>query len=530
MNAYFQLITNSDSTSIKLFPPTEGGENINATELMEYLQQKNVDVLDWKAIYQAILDFDKPLVLPLSPVGRGAERECFSLKVSEDKMTAVARFYPPSNTGASIIGKEEIIDDLRFRKITFGYDMQEIEKFLADRRYCEDIVIARGVEPVQGKDARIEYYFNTDLSMKPARNPDGSVDFFHLDTINHCEKGDVLARLYREVQGKSGKNVYGEPIKPKTVKRMMLKYGRNIQVSEDGCVISSQLDGHVRLDGDKVFVSEVYEVENVGPATGNIESNGSVLVRGNVQAGFSIKAKGDVEVRGVVEGADIETAGDIIIARGMNGMGKGTLKAGGSIILKFAENATIEAGTYVESDSILHSRVNAKTEVNVDGRKGFIVGGAIRATEKISCKTLGSPMGASTLVEVGMDPEQKMRLQDLQKEIMEITKSLHNIRPILVEATQKLRKGEKFPTEQMQYIQSLAISNKRLTEQLEENQRELNVLEKMMQGQSQACVCVSDEAYGGTKISIGDASMVLKNSMNYCRFIRDKGSIKSVPY
>ena len=530
MNAYFQLITDGDSTSLKVFPPTDGGENINVTELAEYLQLKNVEVSDWKAVYQAILDFDKPLVLPLSSVGRGVERECFSLKVSEDKMTATARFYPPSNTGVSFASKDEIIEDLRFYNITFGYDMQEIERFLKERRYCEDIIVARGVEPVQGEDARIEYYFNTDLSMKPARNPDGSVDFFHLDTINHCEKDDILARLYREVQGQPGKTVYGEPVKPKTVKRLMLKFGRNILLSEDKCVISSQVDGHVRLDGDKVFVSEVYEVENVGPATGNIESNGSVLVRGNVQSGFSIKAKGDVEVRGVVEGASIETPGDIIIARGMNGMGKGTLKAGGNIILKFAENAAIEAGNYVESDSILHSRVNAKTEVNVDGRKGFIVGGMIRATEKISCKTLGSPMGAATLVEVGINPEQKICMQELQKEIMETSKSLLSIRPVLVEATQKLKRGEKFPTEQMQYIQSLAISNKRMTEQLEEDQRELDVLEKLMQGQSKACVCVSDEAYSGTTISIGDASMVLKSNVNYCRFIKEKGSIKSVPY
>lgn len=530
MNAYFQLITGSDSTSLKLFPPTHGGEKINVTELAEYLQLKNVEVEDWKTIYQAILSCDKPLVLPLSSVGRGAERECFSLKVSEDRMTATARFYPPSDTGASIATKEEFIDDLKFHNITFGYDMQEIERFLTERRYCEDIIVARGEDPIQGEDARIEYYFNTDLSMKPARNPDGSVDFFHLDMVNHCKKDDILARLYREVEGSPGKTVYGESVKPRTVKPLMLKYGRNILLSEDRCVISSQIDGHVQLEGDTVFVSEVYEVENVGPATGNIESNGSVLVRGNVQSGFSIKAKGNVEIRGVVEGAEIETAGNIIIARGMNGMGKGTLKAGGSIILKFAENATIEAGTYVESDSILHSRVNAKTEVNVDGKKGFIVGGVIRATEKISCKTLGSPMGASTLVEVGIDPEQKTRMQELQKEILAISKNLNNIRPVLDEVTQKLRRGDKFPPEQIQYIQSLALTNKQMTKQLEEYQKEMDELEKLMQDKGRASVCVSDEAYSGTTISIGDVSMVLKSSMHYCRFIREQGSIKSVPY
>ena len=75
-----------------------------------------------------------------------------------------------------------------------GIDEAAVEAYLAKRNYCEDIVIARGKEPVQGKDARIEYFFNTDLSAKPKRNEDGTVDFFHLDTINHCKEGDVLAK------------------------------------------------------------------------------------------------------------------------------------------------------------------------------------------------------------------------------------------------------------------------------------------------------------------------------------------------
>ena len=417
MNAYFQLMMSPGGTAVRLVPPSDGGEKINIAELTEYLQLKNVEVPDLKALYQAAALLDREKVVPLTSKCGFPEQEMFSLRISEDGMEAVARFYPPSNNGSPISGKEEIIQDLKFRNVAFGYDEAAIEAYLAKRNYCEDIVVARGMEPVQGRDARIEYYFNTDLSTRPTRNEDGSVDFFHLNTINHCKAGDVLAKLYKEVPGKPGSTVRGEKISPRDIKHLSLKYGRNITLSEDGCTLISDLNGHVSLTGDKVFVSDVYEVENVGTATGNIESEGSVLVTGNVQAGFSIKAKGNVEVRGVVEGAHIETDGDIIIARGMNGMGKGVLKAGGRVILKFAENATIYAGAYVESESILHSNVNANTEVIVDGRRGFIAGGIVRATEKISCKTLGSSMGADTVVEVGVTPEQKKRFQELQKEV-----------------------------------------------------------------------------------------------------------------
>lgn len=61
----------------------------------------------------------------------------------------------------------------------------------------------------------------------------------------------------------------------------------------------------------------------------------------------------------MIEGACIEAGGNIIIARGMNGMAKGILKAGGNIVAKFLENATVSAGGYVNTESILHSNVTA---------------------------------------------------------------------------------------------------------------------------------------------------------------------------
>lgn len=82
------------------------------------------------------------------------------------------------------------------------------------------------------------------------------------------------------------------------------------------------MDGHVSLVEGKVFVSDVYEVENVDLSTGNIDFEGSVQVNGNVSSNFVIRAGGNVIISGVVEGAYIEAGGNIIIARGMNGMAR----------------------------------------------------------------------------------------------------------------------------------------------------------------------------------------------------------------
>lgn len=71
----------------------------------------------------------------------------------------------------------------------------------------------------------------------------------------------------------------------------------------------------------------------------------------------------------------------------------------------------------METESILHSRVLARTEINVLSKKGFITGGFVSATNAVNVKNLDSPMGADTIVEVGVNPTLKKRFQDLQKKL-----------------------------------------------------------------------------------------------------------------
>ena len=68
----------------------------------------------------------------------------------------------------------------------------------------------------------------------------------------------MLARILPEDQGEPGVNILGRRIAPKPVKRAVLKFGRNIELSPDKNAIYSKVDGHVVLVDDKVFVSDVY--------------------------------------------------------------------------------------------------------------------------------------------------------------------------------------------------------------------------------------------------------------------------------
>jgi len=525
VNGYFQIINGEHGTGIKFFPPTDGGEGLKVNEIAEYLQSKNIS-FDLATMNRALQTMqDKPVVFPLQSESGMPERECVHLYLSADKMTAEGRFYAPSNDGGKM-DKQEILDDLKYQGIVFGVDEAAIDAFLKNRNYCENIVLARGKDPVQGQDGQVEYFFNTNLRARPTLLEDGSVDFFHLNTINHCKKGDILARLHKEIRGEAGSNVQGEIIPPRDVKPARMAYGKNIDISEDGLVLTSQVNGHVSLVEGRVFVSDVFEVENVDNSTGDIDYEGSVQINGNVCSNFSVKAKGNIEVKGVVEGAVLEAGGNITIARGVNGMGKGNLSAQGNVVAKFIENATVTAGGYVESGSILHSRVNAQTEINVSGKKGFITGGEVCATNCISVKTLGSMMGADTVVSVGVNPQLKVEFQQVQKQLAEAAKVLKTIQPVIQATTQKLKQGVKLPPDQATYIKSLVLLDQKKKKEMEEASMRLEELQEVLSEGEDARVVVNGTVYPGTRILISDASLVVQKEYTYCKFVKSEGDVK----
>lgn len=524
-NGYFQLAGIQNGYGIRFFPPQDGGEPIQINEVIDYLGRHNLtcDIPQLKKAVSA----DTEQALLLAPGACPAERESYQMDVSEDSMTVTVRFYPPSETGMRMT-MEEFIKDMEFRKIIYGLNRELLQRHFRQGEYCKDLVVAQGKPPRHGKDAEIEYFFNTDPHAVPTLQEDGSVDFFHLNTINHCKKGELLARIIPEDAGDLGINVAGVRIKPRLVKKAVLKFGKNVVQSEDRMSITSGVNGCVTLVDDQVFVTDIYEVENVDNSTGNIEFEGSVQVNGNVCSGFSVRAKGNVIVRGVVEGAAVCADGDIVITRGMNGMSKGTLEAGGNIIAKFLENAKASADGYVSAESILHSNVTAGSEIIVTGRRGFITGGHVCAGIKVSAKNLGANMGASTVVEVGVNPKVKADYAALQNDLLEIQKVIQKTQPILTNFAQKRAQGMQFSPEQVKYIRTLVIQTEAKKKELEEKNAKWTALQAAFEGQNDASVEVLGEAFPGTVIVIKDVSMSLRSSYQHCRFKRVGGDVRMV--
>lgn len=523
-NGYFKLDMRDNGVFLLTYPPEEGGTPPEVKEVIAYLDAKGFNKYDLKELNRS-LNIMEPCEVYVGEWQGLYENETMTVTVSSDKMLAFCRFYPPSNKG-KLMTEEDIVADLEFQKIVVGVNRGEIQKFLKNRAYCTNYILAKGIPPVHGKDAKIEYFFNTNPNLKPKRNPDGTVDYHELNTISKVEQGQILAKLSPEIPGKPGKDVYGGDIPARQEKVLKLEYGNNISISEDKTEIISDVTGHASLVNGKVFVSDVYEVPaDVDNTTGDIVYDGNVSIKGNVKSGFSVKAKGDIVVEGVVEAAILSAGGQIIVKRGIHGMTKGHVEAKGNIITKFIENATVTAGGFVEAGSILHSQVSAATEVHVNGKKGFVTGGLIRAGSMVEAQTIGSEMGTAMKIEVGVDPVIKERYSELQKEILDISREMDKIKPALISYSEKIAKKEQVSPERVQQIQILAKKFKVLQTQIAQMREEFSQIHEQIKMSTSARVKVNGTIYPGVSISISDISMNVKSPTTFSKFIKEQGEI-----
>ncbi len=516
-NGYFGVRSGEEGTFLELFPAQDNGEPLKIDEVLEYLKNHEISA-ELSRVKYAVGHLEKETKICLFNKKIPTIREEMSVKVSADNMKVTVRFYPPSDNKA-YIKKEEILRALSYQGIQYGIIEDAIDTFIQKREYCKNYLFAEGVPLVEGKDAEIHYCFNLKPNARPRLNQDGSVDFYDLDAINHVKAGDVLATLEKEKCGTEGVSVYGVRLVPKMVKSAYLKYGKGVILSKDQLSVTAEMDGHVMLSSDeKIVVANTYVVEeNVDASTGNIRYDGNVTVKGHVCSGFTIIASGDVEVEGVVEGAKIIAQGQIILKRGIQGMGKGILQAQGAIIAKFIESASVLTSSSITTESILHSQVSAKEGIYVSGKKGLIVGGHVRSAVLIETQIAGSPMGGNTILEVGVDPIMQSRMETLENEQRQLETSRDKARK-MIDVFQVKKKRGQLTVDKVVEFQKILQEYSEIEKRLQKIQPELDQMYECMDGVKDARVKVWKDIHPGVKLVIDEEVLYVMNTEHYCQF------------
>lgn len=323
---------------------------------------------------------------------------------------------------------EEVMEFLDMNQIRHGIEQEMIRKMIRDEVYNKEICIAVGTPMAEGEDGHFDYLFNHNFSKKPKIRPDGSVDYWSINTIEPVEKGQVIVIYKPPRPGEDGMTVKGKPVPAKRARELPPLKGRGFTRQEDGVTYTSNMDGKVDIEGDRVIVSPLYEIfGNADLSVGNINFVGDVLIHGNVASGVTIKATGNITVDGVVESADITASSDVILRGGMVGGNRAILRCGGNLYAKFVEYTKIDVKGSIEADAFVGCEVVCGEQILLNGKKSKIVGGEVYAVQGIQAAVLGSPGEVQTHVRVGAREEVVRRISLIERKVEALEANIDKI-------------------------------------------------------------------------------------------------------
>lgn len=297
---------------------------------------------------------------------------------------------------------QDIIKELEKQGVNTGILHDTIEEIVNDKhKMSEKVLIARSIQPTKGKDAEMKHLINVKLDLKTDEH--GNVDFYDVGLIKNVHKDDKLVEFTPPTMGKPGKNILGEDI-PGTMGKEIIKSkisGTNTEISEDGKYIIVQKDGIYKKNAiGVVSVSDEFTIDsNLDFSVGNIDTNSSINIQGDIKAGFNCKSSSSINVRGVIEDADVVSGENIICKQGIL-PGDSKVSAKETIRTKYINSRElIECKNLYIEEMISASNVNVLGELEAKR----ISGGKISVKDKITVDELGSEQYISTIVEIGIN-------------------------------------------------------------------------------------------------------------------------------
>lgn len=221
------------------------------------------------------------------------------------------------NTPHVSFTKEDVLNELKKRNITYGIDEEAIEKAL-ERKQSDSYIIARGKPPIEGENGYIEFHVQYEISdQKPKLLEDGTVDFREIREIPTVKAGETIGTIHEPKEGKQGITVQNKPIQPRKVHEAIIK-GRGHFV-EGGKLIALE-SGTIRVNKHEPIyqidiIQKLVHHGDVDLKSGNLSFIGDIEISGSVEETMKVEADERILVLENIHGATVEAGKEIFVNR-----------------------------------------------------------------------------------------------------------------------------------------------------------------------------------------------------------------------
>ena len=522
---YLKLVKNNFETSIikkgtKVFnykSPLEDLNNITNEVIDESLIYtiEDIDYLtrdgyDYFAKNDGILLIFEQLVkfIPINYDG------FCEIEISEDKNIATANIYPAA-LGGKQLNEEDVVKQIRRKNISVALNISEIKNALQSvirtNIAYKQVLVAKGKPPVLGKEAWVEYLFNTVKKVGPLIDENGHTDFHNITSLESVTKNQTIAIFHPMITGVDGFNVLGEKVPAPFLKDLRPPVGQNYYYSEtEPTHILSKIDGYVTLAAGNIVITNLYNIRgDVDFHTGHITTKGSLNVLGNVKSGFNLNLSENIKVNGYVKDSNINAGGTVFIGGGFSGTGEGKIVAGGDVTVRYIRNQTIYTrGSLFVHKEVVESKIFVKNDIKSQSNDMFIIGGCVLAGGDIMVNQLGHEYGMKTIIEAGYDYENLAKIKKVNDELEEKKKELNQLK---LQIELNLSNGN---MRSQKLAKTILITYQMKKNNYDELFLSQNELKSKITNPSKSKVIVNGKIYPGVEIKINAHHIEIKEVMS----------------
>jgi hypothetical protein len=214
--------------------------------------------------------------------------------------------------------------------------------------------------------------------------------------------------------------------------------------------------------------------------------------------------------------------GNILIKNGIFGAGKCHLYAGGNILAKYVENATLKSlKDVIVNDSITRSQIKAGGKIKVNNYSGDILGGHLEAVEEITAGVFGSDLHIPTELELGIEPKfreeylQLVRKRDEKRKALQILEGYIN--EYKTHRENKLDVSYSYKRTMSERLRSYS----QLRNEITAFEEKIQVIEDQFAKLNKGTVRATKKVYPGVTVTIVKTNYVVENEMGQTMFIYD---------
>ncbi|MGV3525623.1 MAG: FapA family protein [Candidatus Sericytochromatia bacterium] len=401
-----------------------------------------------------------------------------------------------------LLNRESILRFLEQEGVCYGILESAITQTLA-QGFAHHERIAQGLFPLQGADARFRILVQAALNLyadflrqMQQQGPMGeSPGFEALREAVLAPQTPILQKI-PPLTGAPGLNIRGELIAGFKGMDKPFPPSRHTRIADENRLLLLTAIEGIPLFQLPHFIDILPFTLIKRDLNESRFFKGIVAIEGNIGDLVRLRAQADILVWGTVDAAVLIAGRHIWIRQGVKGKDVAILRAGRQINLKFAERATLEAGSSITAESLHHCFSYALHEIRVQ----YLLGGETLASSLLWADVIGSP-GVESIVSCGLTFYLDAELQQLAVRLEESLALLQDLR------TELASKDLLFSQEKQ--ILRLHFRNRipRIEYEIYALRQRLEELQRFKESSRRAVIEIATGMYPGTYLRIQQFEM-----------------------